>query len=140
VEPSKEIPWALKTMAVLFILGGIWAAIEVLVALTHSRISLNFGVLGIFVGIGLLNLRPGWRTCGLVFLWIEFILIPVTAVLVLSYGRAINFELFGTTLGRVPKEFALGIGALLFLLTLWQYRVLTRPDVRRLFGLDGYGQ
>jgi len=65
---ASEIPLSLKVVAVLFIISGIFSVIEVVVDLMHSHINIHFGVLCLFVGPGLLRLRRGWRTCGLVFL------------------------------------------------------------------------
>lgn len=133
---SPIIPTPLKVVAWLFIIGGIWAVIEVLVALTQSRISINFGVLGLFIGPGLLKLRPGWRTCALVFLWIGLIGFPIIFLLGLSGKVPAYFEMFGVKLARIPSWWV-SVGVVpFFLLVLWQYRVLTRPDIRRLFGLN----
>ena len=110
--------------------------IEVVVALTQNRISINSGVLGVFVGPGLLRLRRGWRTCALVFLWIGLIIMPVIFLLGLLGTIPAYFEVFGTKLARIPSWWV-SVGSIpFFLLVFWEYRVLTRPDVRRLFGVD----
>ena len=84
MKTPKQAPLAFKIVAALFIVSGIYAALEVLVSLANSRIYLNFGVLGIFIGLGLLRFRRGWRTCALVFTWIALVLLPVFALLVLG--------------------------------------------------------
>jgi len=130
------IPSALRIVAWLFIIGGILAVIEVLVALTQSRISINFGVLGLFIGPGLLRLRRGWRTCALVFLWIGLIVFPLIFLLGLSGTIPAYFEVFGIKMARIPSWWV-SVGTIpFFLLVFWQYRVLTRPQIRTLFGLD----
>lgn len=129
------IPSALKIVAWLFIIGGICAVIEVVVALTQNRISINFGVLGLFIGPGLLKLRRGWRTCALVFLWIGLIAFPIIFLLGLSGTIPAYFEVFGIKLARIPSWWV-SVGSIpFFLLVFWEYRVLTRPGVRALFGL-----
>ena len=138
-EPSTTgpptIPSALKIVAWLFIIGGILAVIEVVVALTQNRISINFGVLGLFIGPGLLRLRRGWRTCALVFLWIGLIIFPIIFLLGLSGTIPAYFGVFGIKLARIPSWWV-SVGTIpFFLLVFWEYRVLTRPDVRSLFGL-----
>ena len=45
---------SLVIVAWLLILGGAAAVIEVLLLLTRSQISVNLGVLGLFIGRGLL--------------------------------------------------------------------------------------
>ena len=135
MEEKPQIPTSLKVVAILFIIGGVFAAIEVLVSFVNGRININFGVLGLFIGPGLLALRPGWRTCGLVFIWIALIGMPIAAILMLAQPNSLRFGLFGLDVGHAPLVVGLAVAAGTFALAFWQYRVLTRPDVRRLFGL-----
>ena len=133
MNDNQKIPMSLKIVAVLFIFGGITAVIEMLAALTHSRISFNFGVLGLFIGPGLLALRTGWRTCALVFIWIGMIITPLFILLTLGHSGAVDFKVLGTKIGHVPQGIALIMAIIAFLICFWQYRVLTHPDIRGLF-------
>ena len=132
---TGKTPTSLKVVAVLFIIGGVLAVIEILVALTHGRININFGVLGLFIGPGLLRFSRGWRTCGLVFLWIGVIVIPIIFLIGLTGRMPTYFMVFGVRLARIHPWWVSVAAVPFFLLVLWQYRVLTRPDIRRLFGL-----
>jgi hypothetical protein len=127
----------LKIVAALFIISGIAAALEVLISLTRSRISLNFGILGIFIGLGLHRFRHGWRTCALVLTWLGLLLLPVFAVLVLAGARPLYVKLLGQRVGYTSPGVALLLSAAVFALSLWQYRVLTRRDVVQLFNEQG---
>src|SRR5262249_21921903 len=137
MDNATPIPTSLKIVAFLFILGGILALTEAIVSLTYGQIYLNFAVLGLFIGPGLLRLSRGWRTCALVFLWIALIGAPVVAVLLISASGPFDLKLFGQQVGDVSKGFGVAFIAVMFVLAWWQYRVLTRADVRRLFGLPG---
>jgi len=132
---TKPVPISLKIVAWLFIFFGVCSVIEIIVSLLHNNININLGVLGLFIGPGLLRLSRGWRTCALVFIWIALIGLPVFALLALTARGPADLKLFGQLIGHAPKELALVGTAVLFLLALWEYRVLTRPDVRGLFGL-----
>jgi hypothetical protein len=135
-SPSQApgYPIALKVVAWLFIIFGVLAVLEIVAALFAGRVSLNVGVLGIFVGRGILRLRRGWRTCALVLLWLCMIIVSVVAVMILA--GAGKMTLFGTRVGRHEAlVFGLPLTLGYLALGIWQYRVLTRPDVRRLFGL-----
>ena len=101
----------------------------------NNHININFGVLGLFIGPGLLRLSRGWRTCALVFLWIAIIGAPFIAIIFIAHSGPLNFTLFGQKVGHASKEIGLAIAAIVFVIALWQYRVLTRPDIRPLFGL-----
>jgi len=57
-KTTNQAPRALKIVAALFVLSGVLAAVEVLVLLARGHVSLNLGILCIFVGYGLLRLRP----------------------------------------------------------------------------------
>ena len=133
---NQPAPLSLKVVAGLFILGGICSAIEVVLSLMHGHISINFGVLGLFIGTGLLRFSRGWRTCALVFLWIALIGVPIVALMFLTVSGQLDFVLFGQKAGHVSVGFALVTAAVAFVLALWQYRVLNRPDIRKLFGVD----
>ena len=125
-------PLALRIVAGLFTFTGVCAVIEVVLLLTRGHIDLNFGVLGLWIGPGLLRHNRTWRTWALVFLWIGLIGSPVFTLLALTRS-ALDFKVFGIPVGKVPNGIGLIVAAAVFLLSLWQYRVLTRPEIRRLF-------
>jgi hypothetical protein len=125
-EPA-ELPISLKIVAGLFILSGISCVVEIVVALMYNRIDLDFGVLALFIGGGLRRLSRGWRTCGLVFLWIA--IIGEIAVLVFLASRPLDFTALG------PYELGAVLAVIGLVLVVWSFRVLTRPDIRKLFGL-----
>lgn len=133
MQEKKSIPVSLKVVAILFILAGINTAIEIVVSLTHNRVNLNFGILGFLIGPGLLSLRPGWRTCALVFTWFGLIGIPILALLAITVQVSLHFMLFGQVIGNISKGLFLIWTVILFAVALWQYHVLTRPDVKELF-------
>ncbi len=135
ITPSRQIPFSLKVVSVVFILGGVSAVIEMIVSLTYNHFSINTGVLGLFIGFGLLRLSKGWRTCGLVFTWISLVGIPIIGLIFLSYSGPLDLNVYGQTVGHVPKGVGLVAIAAILVFTVWQYRVLTRPEVRELFGL-----
>jgi hypothetical protein len=135
----QPIPTSLKIVAVLFIIGGISSLIEIIVSLLHGQLSLDFGVLGLFIGVGLRRLSPTWRTWALVFTWITLLVTPVGVLLFINSSGPLDFTLFGIKMGHVPKAAGVVGAVVFFLISVWQYRVLTRPDVRALFGLPPAG-
>jgi hypothetical protein len=108
----------------------------VIICLTQGTIFLNIGVLGLFIGIGLLRFSRGWRTCALAFLWIALIGLPLAALAFLFLEGAVDYTLFGRRMGEAPRVVGVTLAAALFALALWQYRVLTRPDIRKVFGVS----
>ena|SRR5688572_508039 len=135
-SPAAPVfPTSLRVVAWLFIAFGLLAVCEIIAALFNSRISINLGVLGIFIGRGIFRLSQGWRTLGLVFLWIGMIVLGICMTNILFGGG--SFTLYGARLSRGDAlVIGLPITVAFLSLAIWQYRVLTRPEVRRLFGLQ----
>lgn len=129
-------PFSLNVVAILFVLGGILALIEILVAYSNNRLKLDSGVLGFFIGPGLIALRPFWRTCALVLLWISMIGLPLFSLVMLTHAGPVDFTFFGQKVGQIPKGLAIVGTVAFFALAVWKYRVLTRADVRALFQTD----
>jgi len=100
MNEERRLPASLKAVAILFIIGGIFCAIEVIVSLTLGRININLGVLGLFIGPGLLALRSGWRTCALVFIWIALISVPLVLLVMLSSSGSPDLNVFGQRVGH----------------------------------------
>ncbi|HEV2696200.1 MAG TPA: hypothetical protein VG347_25160 [Verrucomicrobiae bacterium] len=81
-----------------------------------------------FLSRGLRRGSRGWRTCALMLTW---------WAMLSTVGGAIWYFFSHDTHKRMDMSpitfFACSI--IYFLFSAWQYRVLTRPDVRELFGL-----
>jgi hypothetical protein len=133
--PEPRVPGALKAVAWLFIIGGVLTILQVLLDLLRSKITISAGILGVFVGPGLLRFRTGWRTCALVLLWIGMLFAPIVLIFMLAASGSINADIFGLKLGTAPMPIRILASVFWFGLTVWEYRVLVREDIRQLFGL-----
>lgn len=130
---QKRAPTALIVIAVLFIISGIYHVVDVMVLFTHSKLSLSAGVLGIFVGPGLLRFRPGWRICALVFTWLGLIFTPIFALIALHGGRNVQVIYFDHSFGFMSQGLSLMVAFIYFIYFVRQYRVLTNSSVVSLF-------
>lgn len=127
------LPRSLRVVAAIQLLFGLSSAFGILFQLGQGRVNLDFGVLGIPIYFGLKRLSSGWRTCALVLLWVELIIASAMFFLGLAAQPPAYFKVFGVGLASVSPLW-LSIAALpLFALALWQYRVLTRSEIRSLF-------
>ncbi len=133
MKDVRHIPTSLRVVAGLFFLSGISCLIEIFVSLLYGRFSVNFGVLALFVGPGLLRLSPLWRTWALVFTWIALVGAPLVGLIFLIVPGPLDFTLFGQPVGQTPNMVGVAFVVVIFLVAVWQYRVLTRPDIRSLF-------
>jgi hypothetical protein len=130
---DRTIPTPLSVVSYVFLLTGILAAVEIIVGLTRGAFHLNLAILGFWIFFGLRRYSPGWRTCALVFIWIGMIVPSLMFVLLLSLGRLGSVTIFGQRHDGVSPFWILIPVALFFALEFWMYRVLTRPDIRRMF-------
>jgi sterol desaturase/sphingolipid hydroxylase (fatty acid hydroxylase superfamily) len=127
-------PSALQLVAWLFFASGAWAAISIVTAVLFERhISLDFEVLGLWIGPGLLRRQARYRTWALRLLIVGFCLTPVAVMLLLVQRGALDVKFLGRPLGTIPVPVALAVLALLVGVSIWQYWVLRRPNVRALF-------
>jgi hypothetical protein len=130
---ERQIPTALSIVAYLFLVFGVLTAIDMIFRLTRGEIYLDAGILGIWIFAGLRRYSRGWRTCALVVIWIAFIVLPLAIVYALFEGGPAHLEVFGQRVASVSPGWVVVVAALFFPLEIWQYRVLTRPDIYRLF-------
>jgi hypothetical protein len=131
-----DLPRDLRAVALIHLVFGVGALAEVLVRLSRSHVDLNFGVLGIPICFGLLRLSRSWRTCALVLLACAQLLAPIVFVIGLAGSSPATFGVLGIPIGQVPRAWVCVAAVGLFLLALWQQRVLVRPGVRQLFLAD----
>jgi hypothetical protein len=125
-------PVKLQIVATLFVLCGISSIITFIIKLSQGALYLPFDILGFPIAYGLLHFRSGWRTLALVFIWIALIFIPVLMILgVFTPNR--YFEIFGIKVAEISLFSFLLIVSAVYALIIWQYRVLTDPEVSILF-------
>ena len=135
LEPTlhaRENPMALRIVAGLFVLQGLLTAVGVILKLCRGHLDLNLMLLCLWIGPGLLRHNPTWRKWALVVLWFTFFVVSLLAVFALL-RPPLDFKIFGFPAGPVPPVLTLLFLLAMFLLTLWQYRVLIRPDIHGLF-------
>jgi hypothetical protein len=138
---GRQIPTPLSVVAYLFLIMAILSVVDIAVSASRGHTHPNFGFLGLWIYAGLRRYSRGWRTCALVFLWLGFISC-VGMIALFSFCMIFNAEQiiqappFGfQDFKSSEAEFIwpVLVFALLFVLQLWQYRVLTRPSIRSLF-------
>jgi hypothetical protein len=135
-DPEENpLPLSLRVVAYATILFGIGSVIDLVVGLFHGKVSINFGVLQIPAGFGLLRLSRGWRTFVLVCLWFAFIVAGIMIV-AFAFGAPIKYTgVLPRPLTAYGRELALTYCAVMLGYMIWEYRVLTSPRIKRLFGL-----
>jgi hypothetical protein len=130
---ARRIPTSLKIVGISFILEGIVAWVEAGLALMRSEIIFNPSLLFLFIGIGLLRLNERSRRWALFLLWLLFLVLVWWFI-----ATAVKLNLAGwndaiRVVPRAADTFGQFGTAFLYIVNLWQYWVLTRPDIRALF-------
>ena len=136
MDSNQPAPTRLKIVAGVFIFNGVCSIIAFLLDLFDDRFFVDLRMVYVFVGWGLIRYRRGWRTCALVFLWFELIGILLISVMLIFLPGPIYFQVFGIDVAPMREVYAHAMGAALFALAVWEYHVLTRPDIRKLFGVE----
>jgi hypothetical protein len=148
---GHQVPVSLSFVSFFFLFAGVMSAlwlicgIITLVRLGTSGTSLTFPILfhflwhpfivGFWIFFGLRRFSRGWRICALVVLWWIFI----AFLWVLAYvflGPRLHLSLPDQRMVGMTMSWLFVKVGLAFVLVGWQYRVLTRSDIRSLF----YGQ
>jgi hypothetical protein len=114
-------------------------ALKTLVLLFDGTISFQAGILGIPIYFGLLNLRNGWRVCAIFLVLFGLISLPILFILGVTQEGPANVEVVGINIAQAPSWVVSLETIPFFLLALWQYRVLARPDIRQLFLTETQG-
>src|SRR5262245_8625471 len=137
MEDSERpaLPPSLRAVAYFTILVGIGTALTIIADLFHKKLNLNIAALEVPAGFGLLRLSRGWRTFTLFMIWAGMFAFGA-GTLVLLFGAGItDMTLNGTPLPHWDRRLLLATCVLALGVQIWEYRVLTRSDIRRLFGL-----
>jgi hypothetical protein len=115
-------------------IGGCLAAWEVIYGLFHSHVNLNFGVLMIPVGIGLLNGRASSR--GWAKFWIGLFSLVFGGLLVFYpfFGGSYSVKWFDEEMtGGQRHAVAIGVPIIFLLIARWMWRSLSLPSVAPFF-------
>ncbi len=130
---AVTIPVSLQVVAALFILSGIWALLQILIIHSLDYILLDLTLLGLVIGPGLLHRGWFWRPVAVVWLVLELAgAVWVTAPIAQAPGP-FDVWILSQNLGQITKSAALTLVAGALLLFAWQFWVLLRADVRKLF-------
>ncbi|AQT67339.1 hypothetical protein STSP2_00483 [Anaerohalosphaera lusitana] len=130
---NKKLPLSLRIVAALFILTGISGILEMIIGLFQDEFILNIGgILALLTGLGLLKLSSGWRSFALFVLWFYMIGIPAMLVFC-AISDNDKMQIFNKEIVNPPLLYDLAFMVPLFLIVLWMYHILTRPNVRKLF-------
>ncbi len=139
-EPSGRQPPPLSLIIIsqLFFASGLWSLLDMINTIGTQVTLLNFGVLGLFIGVGLLRYNQQARKGALVFLWLGMILFPLLALMTMVTDPAnLHFWWYGKRVEPTQnvRLIVSGLVMLCFGFTYWMYRVLRGPKVRSLFGI-----
>ena len=125
---------ALSVVSYLFLFVGLIALIEMIGLAARGSFHFKIGILGIGIFAGLRRYSRVWRICALLFTWYGIITLSI-ALVICFYGQPPSGTpaLFSRRLSNVPVNWLSIPLVMVLLVTLWQYRVLTHPAIRRLF-------
>jgi len=125
---------ALSVVSYLFLFVGLTSLILMICHAARGYLHFNFGILGIGIFAGLRRYSRVWRMCALMFTWYGIITLSIALLVCLcDQSTSATAMYFGHRLSTVPANWLAIPLVMVLLVTLWQYRVLTHPAIRRLF-------
>lgn len=131
---EPPLPISLRILAWVTIVVGISAALDIVIAPLFGGMHLNPAVLQLPAGIGLLRRSRGWRTFLLVCIWLGYLGFAV-GLLGIAIRGDIDASFFPDPLNRLGKAGVLAFMGATLAYMIWEHHVLTRPHVKRVFGL-----
>jgi hypothetical protein len=128
---DKPIPISLKIIAYLLIFFGSLAILKMVTDPFFGRISIEFGFVQLFVGMGLLKLKSSSRIWALLFVYLNYIFLLITGYfsLILPY----KIKLFGVVYWYLPAPQGILICFLFLILNVWENFVLHDRKIKHLF-------
>ncbi len=141
VDPAEiKLPWSLYLLGWGLIAGGCHSLVRIVVGFLCGQPVLDLGVVGIFVGWGLLRLRDGWRQLAVTLLglvlWIGYpLMLLFFACSVLFWLLAPNDLTHGMRFdtGSLHPVFSVLLVTGNFAICLWAFRVLLNERTHLLF-------
>ena len=130
---TRQIPIGLSVVSYVFFAMGILALVDIIGGAFRGSLNLDFNILGLWICAGLRRYSSGWRTCALVFLWLDMIALAVCLVYGFLGSGPAFIKIFGQRYADIPVIWVSGVAVIFFPLVFWMYRVLTRPNIRSMF-------
>jgi hypothetical protein len=133
---GRILPLDLRIVAWLFLIVGLDSAYKyTLATLHHGGIPQDFdgGLVCIPCYFGLVRQWPGWRGCSLALIAIYSCVALFVVIYVYTHDQGASFDLFGHRFIKFPNRFASIYFGAYFALAIWEWKVLTRPDIAALF-------
>lgn len=126
-----------KLVTCSFLIYGIYSVIDMVNTWSKEGVQINFGILGIFVFLGLLKHQEGWRKCALAFDWICFIIVPIGLLgLVFKKHLFRYIETYSFPENIFEWYLAFRLSLVIFVIAFWQYKVLNSEFVKKLFSIE----
>ncbi len=138
----KPLPGRVTAVAVLLIIFGVWAILEILVSLLRFHLNLNLTALMLPTGIGVLKRSNSWRVCAVVFLWIFLVGMPLLFLLVVGSGGQASWHFLGRPIANPPEGLVALVvltGLAVYALCIWMLTVLSSAQTRAYFAAQPPG-
>ena len=133
MDNTNKSPTELIIASIIFILFGVGALIETLVLIYQGIVEIDFGLLGIFVGWGLLKHKNGWRIVAMIVSLLFVIFFPFAVIFTIKHTGPFSINLFFIKFENVSKLMFYTFWGSLFVLHFCIYRILTSKKVENLF-------
>jgi hypothetical protein len=133
IAGDRSAPAALRVVAVLFVVLALFTVADIVQELVRGRLSLDIGVLGFWIGPGLLRYQRHWRTWALLFAGLGIVGFLIGAAMVLLGDGLVTVTVLAHRYPDLPGWTLFVLRTPVALAHAFVWWVLTRPDVRASF-------
>lgn len=121
-------PTSITIIAVLFIISGIWAGLEILYGFFNDSININFALFMAPIGFGLLKGRASSRSWAKFWVGLGILMLSIMLILFPFMGNTLTVSWFGQPVnGSHRYLIALGLPIAFLLVNIWIWKCLTSP-------------
>lgn len=131
-QTGARLPFSLIVVVTLFFMHGTIAVVEMVVARSMDRDSINLGAVSLIIAVGLL-LGSSWaRLMAILMTCLVAVVVLVFAAMTIN-GVPATLEWFGSPVTEVPRWGVLTGCSVIVLISGWQLEYLMRPGTAKLF-------
>jgi hypothetical protein len=140
VFQRQDVPTPVKKVAAIYLLLAVTSCLYFVFLVSTMPVAWFALVkmpLSIAVAFGLLNLREGWRKSSVFISGYAVLVIPFEC---LAIHFSSDFHLFMSRVSGIDSSILLSLVLVLsFVMFLWMFITLRRPDIKRAFESGGQG-
>jgi len=134
MAPDRRRGKTVTVIGWLFIVSGLCVLVDVIISARHDFYKIDFGLLALPIGLGILRRRPAARRFAIVAAGIAAVMTLCVGAIFLFADGPFEVRVFSSVVGHATAWTAIVVLVPLLLIHVWIVYALTRPSARSEFG------